>query len=226
MAGAAMPWAGKRQMISPLVDDDRPPGRVFDSGGILAYFGGMPAPFDPLPDPARRLAGVGMLRLALVMGGASALAGCAGSARKRPRAAAPARPRSNDLPGTELGVEVVVRAMGLIGVPYQWGGTDPREGFDCSGLVNHVYLEAAGLRLPRTSRLISERGRHVARTRLAPADLVFFNTSRRAFSHVGIYIGDDRFVHAPSSGSLVRVDSIEGPYWRQRYVGARRLLDV
>lgn len=188
----------------------------------------MPPPIDPPPDLARRLAGVGMLRLALMVGGAAALAGCAGSGRQRPRAAAPApaRPRSDDLPGTDAGVEVVVRAIGLIGVPYQWGGNDPREGFDCSGLVNHVFLEATGLRLPRTSRQISERGRHVARTRLAPADLVFFNTSRRAFSHVGIYIGDDRFVHAPSSGSLVRVDAMEQVYWRQRYVGARRLLEA
>ena len=185
-------------------------------------------PLDPLPDPVRRLAGLNLLRVGLMMGSAAALAGCASSSRQRARAAAPvpARPRSDDLPGTEVGVEVVVQAMGLIGVPYQWGGNDPREGFDCSGLVNHVYLQAAGLRLPRTSRLISERGRRVARTRLAPADLVFFNTSRQAFSHVGIYIGDDRFVHAPSSGSLVRVDSMERTYWRQRYVGARRLLEA
>lgn len=189
---------------------------------------------SPSPtDPSRRLAGRGLLRLALGLGGivslGAGLGGCAGSgARQRQRSAAPppARPRSDDLPGTDAGVEVVVRAMGLIGVPYQWGGNDPREGFDCSGLVNHVYLEAAGLRLPRTSRLISERGRQVSRTRLAPADLVFFNTSGRAFSHVGIYIGDDRFVHAPSSGSLVRVDSMAQVYWRQRYVGARRLIEA
>ncbi len=196
----------------------------------------MPPADSPPPDASRRLAGLGLLRLALVLGGGASVAagmgGCAGSpGRRQPRGARgaalpPPRPRSDDLPGTEAGVEVVVRAMGLIGVPYQWGGDDPREGFDCSGLVNHVFLEATGLRLPRTSRMISQRGRRVPRERLAPADLVFFNTTRRAFSHVGIYIGDDRFIHAPSSGSLVRIDLLEQSYWRQRYVGARRLIEA
>lgn len=193
----------------------------------------MPPANSPPPDASRRLAGLRLLRLALVLGGSATLGaglgGCAGSsARRQPRLAAPppARPRSDDLPGTDTGVEVVVRAMGLIGVPYQWGGNDPREGFDCSGLVTHVFREATGLRLPRTSRQISERGRRVSRERLAPADLVFFNTTRRSFSHVGIYIGDDRFVHAPSSGSLVRVESMEQVYWRQRYAGARRLIEA
>ena len=170
-----------------------------------------------------------MLDLGFVLGGigmlAAGMGGCAGpSAGRRASPPAPAAPRSEDLPGTEEGLEVVVRAMGLIGVPYQWGGNDPREGFDCSGLVTHVYRQAIGMRLPRTSRQISERGRHVNRTRLAPADLVFYNTSRQHFSHVGIYVGDDRFVHAPSSGSLVRVESMETRYWRQRYAGARRLI--
>lgn len=112
--------------------------------------------------------------------------------------------------------------MALIGVPYQWGGDEPADGFDCSGPVKHVYREALGIRLPRTSRLISERGRQVARRGLREGGLVFFNTSRRAWSHVGIYVGDDRFVHAPSTGSLVRVDSLNQRYWNSRYDGARR----
>lgn len=185
-------------------------------------------------DLDRRVAGRRLLRLGMLIVGAPALAawlaGCAGSSpRRRAGTSAPAGgpPRSRDLPGTDEGLEVVVRAMGLIGVPYQWGGNDPRQGFDCSGLVTHVYREAVGMALPRTSQRISERGRRVDRTRLAPADLVFYNTSRRrSFSHVGIYVGDDRFVHAPSSGSLVRVESMETRYWRQRYAGARRLIEA
>ncbi len=186
-------------------------------------------------DAGRRSIGRRLLGLGLTLGTlapmAAGLGGCAGSSRSRRSSRAPTTPApgqpsvSRDLPGTDEGLDVVVRAMGLIGVPYQWGGNNPREGFDCSGLVTHVYREAIGMRLPRTSRLISERGRQVRRTRLAPGDLVFFNTTRQSFSHVGIYVGDDRFVHAPSSGSLVRVESMEVRYWRQRYAGARRLID-
>lgn len=189
----------------------------------------------PLADAGRRSAARRLLQLGSLLAGIAALGaglgGCASpsSGRRAQRGSAPApgvaAPRSADLPGTDEGLEVVVRAMGLIGVPYRWGGNDPRQGFDCSGLVTHVYREATGMRLPRTSRQISEQGRRVNRTRLAPGDLVFFNTTRQTFSHVGIYVGDDRFVHAPSSGSLIRVESMESSYWRQRYAGARRLIE-
>lgn len=177
---------------------------------------------DTVSDPRRRLARAGLAGLGLAI-----LGGCASSRRSQSARSSPApaaRPASRDVAGSPEAVEVVVRAMGLIGVPYQWGGNDPREGFDCSGLVTHVYLEAVGMKLPRTSRLISGRGEKVARSRLAPGDLVFFNTTRQPFSHVGIYVSDDRFVHAPSSGSLVRVDSMGLRYWQQRFAGARRLL--
>lgn len=120
--------------------------------------------------------------------------------------------------------EVVLHAMALIGVPYQWGGNDPEDGLDCSGLVVHVFDEAAGIKLPRTSRQISSRGRRVSRNGLQEADLVFFTTSRQRFSHVGIYVGNGRFIHAPSTGSTVRLDSVANAWWAKRFAGARRLI--
>ncbi|MBA3478719.1 MAG: C40 family peptidase, partial [Lautropia sp.] len=100
----------------------------------------------------------------------------------------------------------------------------PEDGFDCSGLVAHVYDDAVGMKLPRTSRQLSRSGKGIDKSRLAAGDLVFFNTSRLPYSHVGIYIGRGRFVHAPSSGSLVRVERMTHRYWASRYDGARRLV--
>ena len=117
-----------------------------------------------------------------------------------------------------------MQALANVGKPYRWGGSDPTEGFDCSGLVAHVYDDALGMKLPRTSRAMSQRGSQVAKAALVAGDLVFFNTSRRAFSHVGIYIGRGRFVHAPSSGSVVRVERLTNRYWSSRFNGARRLV--
>lgn len=123
----------------------------------------------------------------------------------------------------EAGTEVVMRALALVGVPYRWGGKAPATGLDCSGLVHHVFGEI-GLRTPLNTTGLSRSGTTIARQRdLQPGDLVFFNTLRRAFSHVGIYLGDGRFVHAPSTGARVRVESLNVAYWRQRYNGARRL---
>ncbi len=118
--------------------------------------------------------------------------------------------------------EVTMQAMAQIGQPYRWGGSAPDEGFDCSGLVQYVYREALGIELPRTSREMSRHGASVEREALAPGDLVFFQTTRKPNSHVGIYIGDGRFVHAPSSGSLVRVESMDKRYWTRRFNGGRR----
>jgi cell wall-associated NlpC family hydrolase len=119
--------------------------------------------------------------------------------------------------------ELVVRALSFVGIGYRRGGESPDTGFDCSGLVRHVYRESLGLILPRTSQDISRLGETVRRDELQPGDLVFFNTLRRRFSHVGIYLGEHRFVHAPASGGEVRVEDMRQSYWTKRFNGARRL---
>jgi cell wall-associated NlpC family hydrolase len=119
---------------------------------------------------------------------------------------------------------VLMRAIGLVGTPYRYGGNTPEGGFDCSGLVNYVFRDMAQLQLPRTSReLAAAQGPRIAPDRLAAADLVFFG-SGGSVSHVGIYVGEGRFVHAPSTGGTVRLDHLDGPYWRSHYTGARRVL--
>ena len=120
---------------------------------------------------------------------------------------------------------VLMRAISLVGTPYRYGGNTPEGGFDCSGLVNYVYRDMLDLRLPRTSReLAAVQGPRIAPERLASGDLVFFG-SGGTVSHVGIYVGEGRFVHAPSSGGTVRLDRLDGSWWRDHYSGARRLLN-
>mgnify|MGYP001286473207 CR=1 FL=1 len=119
--------------------------------------------------------------------------------------------------------ELAVHALALIGVNYKYGSSSPDKGFDCSGLVSHVFQEVAGVVLPRNSQSLSKVGAKVEKTELQPGDLVFFNTRRRAFSHVGIYIGDARFVHAPRRGGEVEISDMHGRYWKTRYNGARRV---
>jgi len=114
-------------------------------------------------------------------------------------------------------------ARSLEGVPYVYGGATP-QGFDCSGLVQFVYREA-GTPLPRTVRHQAAAGRHVARSNLLPGDLVFFRTRGRSISHVGIYVGGGRFVHAPSTGKVVRADTLDNEWLLRRYAGARRVLE-
>jgi cell wall-associated NlpC family hydrolase len=120
--------------------------------------------------------------------------------------------------------ELVLAAMNFLDVPYRWGGDSAREGFDCSGFTRHIFALTLGLALPRRA---DEQARQaglqpVARDELQPGDLVFFNTLRRAFSHVGIYIGEGKFIHAPRAGSEVRVEDMRSSYWARRFDGARR----
>lgn len=115
-------------------------------------------------------------------------------------------------------------ALGLIGVDYKYGGDTPETGLDCSGLVRYVFQQVTGLVLPRTAKELSRVGDRVAIEELKPGDLVFFNTRRFAFSHVGIYLGDNRFVHAPSRGREVEVATIDKQFWQKRFNGARRLV--
>ena len=119
--------------------------------------------------------------------------------------------------------ELALRALSFVGVSYRHGGESPETGFDCSGLVRHVFREGLGLILPRSSRDISRVGETIDRDALQPGDLVFFNTLRRSFSHVGIYLGEHRFVHAPASGGEVRIEDIRQKYWTKRFNGARRI---
>lgn len=119
--------------------------------------------------------------------------------------------------------DAVDQAMDLLNIPYRRGGSAPETGFDCSGFVSHVFRQSIGLILPRSSRELSRTGENVQKDELKPGDLVFFNTMRRAFSHVGIYLGNNQFVHAPRSGASVRVEDIRDSYWKRRYNGARRV---
>jgi cell wall-associated NlpC family hydrolase len=119
--------------------------------------------------------------------------------------------------------EVLMNALSLTGIKYKYGGNSPETGFDCSGFVRYVFSQAANLTLPPTARAISQLGQTVKKEELQPGDLVFFNTLKSAFSHVGIYIGDNKFIHAPSSGKTVRVENMQTGYWASRYNGAQRL---
>jgi cell wall-associated NlpC family hydrolase len=121
--------------------------------------------------------------------------------------------------------EITDYAQSLLGVPYKYGGNSPGSGFDCSGFVAHVYRHVSGIALPRNSHDMSRQGRPVGSDKLRPGDLVFFNTSHRKFSHVGIYLGDNNFIHSPSSGGNVRIDELNSIYWRKVYNGARRIND-
>lgn len=122
--------------------------------------------------------------------------------------------------------DLAVYALGLLGVAYRFGGNTPEDGLDCSGLVQHVFQQVTGFTLPRTAKELSSLGGRVARQELAPGDLVFFNTRRFAFSHVGIYVGDNRFIHAPRRGRDVEIASLDSAYWHKSFDGARRLVGV
>ena len=115
------------------------------------------------------------------------------------------------------------QAVELLGIPYRRGGSSPQTGFDCSGFVIHVFRQGIGLILPHSARELSKTGEVILREELKPGDLVFFNTMRRTFSHVGIYLGNDQFVHSPRSGGQVRVEDLRDSYWNKRYNGARRV---
>jgi cell wall-associated NlpC family hydrolase len=124
---------------------------------------------------------------------------------------------------TATAQDAIDHAMNLLGIRYRRGGSTPEAGFDCSGFVNHVFREGLGLILPRSSKEMSKSGEAISRDELRPGDLVFFNTMRNAFSHVGIYLGDNQFVHAPRSGGKVRIEDLRDGYWTKRFNGARRV---
>ncbi|MFZ6640299.1 C40 family peptidase [Undibacterium sp. TC4M20W] len=121
--------------------------------------------------------------------------------------------------------DLTVKAMDLMGIRYKRGGNSPENGLDCSGFVRYVFKDVVAANLPRTSAEISKVGEHVEQKDLQPGDLVFYNTLKRGFSHVGIYLGDNKFIHSPSAGGQVRVESMDIAYWKKRFNGARRIND-
>jgi cell wall-associated NlpC family hydrolase len=119
--------------------------------------------------------------------------------------------------------EVLLSALSLTGIRYKYGGNNPDTGFDCSGFVRYVFNQAVQLGLPRSALEMSRVGMKVAKKELQPGDLVFFNTMRKTFSHVGIYIGNNRFIHSPSRGGAVKVEDMQLDYWQKRFSGAKRM---
>ena len=147
----------------------------------------------------------------------------------RPASAEPEQEQSTVLDKissfTDRATQIAIEALSLVGIRYRYGGNSPEQGLDCSGLVRYVFKEAGGTDLPRTSNEMSRRGQPVDKQDLQPGDLVFFNTLNRAFSHVGIYLGNNQFIHAPSTGRNVRVENMDMNYWKARFNGARRVLE-
>lgn len=121
---------------------------------------------------------------------------------------------------------ITTHALSLIGVRYKFGGEDPARGLDCSGLIRHVFQQATGITLPRSAREQAKVGDAVAMNELQPGDLVFFNTRRFQFSHVGIYLGNNEFIHAPRRGRAVEVVRLDQAYWQRAFNGARRIVDA
>ncbi|ODU51431.1 MAG: hypothetical protein ABS98_06900 [Lysobacteraceae bacterium SCN 69-48] len=157
---------------------------------------------------------------------ATALSGCGGGeAVRKPPPRAAARDWPTVAPADPARANaVLMRAISLVGTPYRYGGNTPESGFDCSGLVGYVFRDMLNLQLPRTTReLAALQGPRIRPDRLAGGDLVFFGRGGEV-THVGIYVGQGRFVHAPSSGGTVRLDHLDGSWWNEHYSGARRLL--
>lgn len=126
---------------------------------------------------------------------------------------------------SEKGNEVALYALGLIDTGYKFGGKNPEAGLDCSGMVSYIYGQVAGLKVQGSAADIARNGRPIDRAALRPGDLVFFNTRNRAYSHVGIYLGDARFIHAPSTNGKVRIDHLNDHYYAQRFEAARTFFD-
>ena len=175
-----------------------------------------------MPITALKIAGL-IAVLALLLSGCSTTRHSGAQTQRTPaltdNAAAPDaayHPKRNDL---------ALFALSLLDTPYSWGGRGPATGFDCSGLVSHVYREAAGLPVRGSSADLGQKTRPVDRSRIQPGDLLFFNTLGARHSHVGIYVGDGRFVHASNPRTGVRVDHLSNRYYAQRFEGAGTLLD-
>ncbi|TDF83523.1 C40 family peptidase [Pseudomonas sp. H9] len=142
---------------------------------------------------------------------------------QRTRSSKPSLPVASMSP--KQSSDVLSRAVNVLGTPYRWGGSSPSKGFDCSGLVKYAFHGIEEVDLPRTSNAMAQgHGVKVNRNELKPGDLIFFNIKSRRVNHVAIYLGNDRFIHAPRTGKRVSIDTLNKPYWRSRYVVAKRVL--
>ena len=157
----------------------------------------------------------------LVSLGLLGLAACSTTSGKRHgHAASKVKPvRINPAMQADGGRELIMQSMDLVGTPYRWGGTTDA-GFDCSGMIQYLYKNALGVNLPRTSRDMAAASKGISKSHLKAGDLVFFNTSGRGISHVGLYIGNDQFIHAPSSGKTIQTEKLSKPYYASRFVKA------
>lgn len=124
---------------------------------------------------------------------------------------------------SDQATSLITRGMDLLGVPYKRGGNNESTGFDCSGFVRYLYEKSVGQVLPRRAEEQARATETIAREELKPGDLVFFNTMKRAFSHVGVYLGDGKFIHAPRTGKSVKIEDMREAYWQKRFNGARRV---
>ena len=160
-------------------------------------------------------------RALVISGVASVCAACAGFGTAPRQQGEFAYPQSSDASAND----VLFRALGLVGTPYRYGGNTPSSGFDCSGLVDYVFRSVAGIPLPRTAAEISRiDAPEIDLGHLKSGDIVYFHGHSRRVTHVGIYVGNGRFVHAPNRGGTVRLDHLDSPYWRDHFSGARRVL--
>ena len=165
------------------------------------------------------------MRVHLLIAGLFSLLLAACASKPPAPQAPPQQPPARPLASSPKGNDVVIFALSLLDTGYRFGGKNPEAGLDCSGMVSYIYGRAAGLRVSGSAADIARRGRPVEREGLRPGDLVFFNTRNAAFSHVGVYIGEDRFIHAPSSKGRVRIDQLGTRYFAQRFETARSYFD-
>lgn len=132
---------------------------------------------------------------------------------------------SDDLPASEEGKEIMLYALGLMNTKYTFGGKNPEAGFDCSGLISYVYKNAVNINLTGNAATQAKSGKQISRSNLRPGDIIFFNTTGIPYSHAGIYVGNNRFIHAPNSRGAVRLQSIANGYWKSKIIEFRSYVD-
>ncbi|AUH51094.1 hypothetical protein CXB49_09860 [Chromobacterium sp. ATCC 53434] len=179
---------------------------------------------QPIDDSGRRR----LLQGAALAGLAALLAACGTTAVKTSQRPRPSRPSGDtslsNISADGNGREILLYTIGLLDGGYQFGGSNPEAGLDCSGMVSYIYQNAVGIRLPHNAARIAALARPIPDTQMQVGDLVFFNTMNRPFSHMGLFIGDGKFVHAPRTNSTIRVARLDNVYFAPRYEGARTVL--